>query len=169
MGREIRRVPPDWEHPEDNEGQLRPCFDKVYEEAKSEWDANNELWEKGQHPDQSKDWKPGPGMSFIDWAGGSPDPEYYRHRRWTNEEATAYQVYENVSEGTPISPVLKTREELKRWLMEDGSGMGIGGDVEKLTEEAAERFIDTSYSFSLICTSGGAVSSGLDVFSIKKK
>ncbi|WP_146208404.1 M20 family metallopeptidase [Cupriavidus plantarum] len=33
---------------------------------------------------------------------------------------TAYQVYENVSEGTPVSPVFASLEELMDWLFKQG-------------------------------------------------
>jgi hypothetical protein len=33
---------------------------------------------------------------------------------------TAYQLYENVSEGSPVSPVFETREALSQWLFEQG-------------------------------------------------
>jgi hypothetical protein len=33
---------------------------------------------------------------------------------------TAYQLYENVSEGSPVSPVFETREALSQWLVEQG-------------------------------------------------
>jgi hypothetical protein len=33
---------------------------------------------------------------------------------------TSYQVYENVSEGSPVSPVFDTAEDLSRWLKQEG-------------------------------------------------
>jgi hypothetical protein len=33
---------------------------------------------------------------------------------------TAYQLYENVSEGTPVSPVFASLEALWQWLVEQG-------------------------------------------------
>jgi len=76
MGRKIRSVPPDWEHPKDWKGHYKPLFDRPYE------------------------------PSAQDWAGGPPDKEYYRPA-WTEEEATAFQMYETVSEGTPVSPFFR--------------------------------------------------------------
>lgn len=33
---------------------------------------------------------------------------------------TAFQIYENVSEGTPVSPVFDTAEALAQWLAQEG-------------------------------------------------
>jgi len=33
---------------------------------------------------------------------------------------TAFQIYENVSEGTPVSPVFDTAEALAQWLGQEG-------------------------------------------------
>jgi hypothetical protein len=36
--------------------------------------------------------------------------------QWTEAEATHFQMYENVTEGTPISPVMDSPEALAHWL-----------------------------------------------------
>ena len=33
---------------------------------------------------------------------------------------TAFQIYENVSEGTPVSPIFETAEALAKWLGQEG-------------------------------------------------
>ena len=35
---------------------------------------------------------------------------------WSAEEQTHFQMYENTSEGTPLSPVMESCEALARWL-----------------------------------------------------
>lgn len=131
MGREIRRVPPNWEHPlGDRVDFYQPLYDESYPEALAQFRE-----------------KP------SDWGYQEPRPEYYRPE-WTPEDATAYQVYENVSEGTPISPVLPDRAALLEWLTTDGSGLGIGGRKMPLTREQAERFIEDEYSPSIIAVGG---------------
>lgn len=35
---------------------------------------------------------------------------------WKKEEATHYMMYETISEGTPISPIFSTQEELAEFL-----------------------------------------------------
>jgi hypothetical protein len=119
MGREIRRVPTNWVHPkaEDRDG-YRPLFDRPYSKAISEWIENHLLWEAGKHPDQLG----GTGKKYrfyAEWDGNAPKVERYRPE-WTSEEATWYQVYETVSEGTPVTPPFATREELVEYLVLNG-------------------------------------------------
>ena len=67
MGREVRRVPKNWQHPKDEDGEFVPLFRE--------------------------------DMPL-----------------WPEREATHFMMYENTSEGTPISPAFATPEELARWL-----------------------------------------------------
>jgi hypothetical protein len=139
MGREIRRVPPGWQHPTDDEGHPLPLFDEDHETAVRDWRAQR--GEARAH-----------GYTLEEWAGNEPDPACYRPA-WT-EDATAYQVYENVSEGTPISPVFETREALLEWLTQpDGAPcLGLGGRPAILSREQAERFIEVGYAPSFVMT-----------------
>jgi hypothetical protein len=158
MGREIRRVPPDWKHPtykdlkEDcghgsNTGP-HPCFDEDFDSAMDKWNSENELWKQGKHPDQN---------SYPeDRNGGPPDPNYYRKRKWTAKEATHYQMYETVSEGTPCSPVFAAKEELVEWLVNDGiydrEYLDIYGKPysNKCSREAAEAFVNSEWCCSMV-------------------
>jgi hypothetical protein len=38
---------------------------------------------------------------------------------WPAEQRTHYMMYEDTSEGTPISPAFETPEELARWLVDN--------------------------------------------------
>ena len=38
---------------------------------------------------------------------------------WPAEEATHYMMYEDTTEGTPISPAFETPELLARWLVDN--------------------------------------------------
>ncbi|MGO8535877.1 hypothetical protein ACC756_36930 [Rhizobium ruizarguesonis] len=49
-------------------------------------------------------------------AGGHLEPLYYADPA----SLSSYQVYENVSDGTPISPVFETVDELHEWLRQEG-------------------------------------------------
>lgn len=40
---------------------------------------------------------------------------------WSDAEKTHLQMYENTTEGTPISPVLATPEDLARWLADNNA------------------------------------------------
>lgn len=85
---------------------------------------------------------------FWQYEGDPPDPKYYRPK-WTDEERTHYQVYETVSEGTPMSPVFATKEELIEWLVNDG------GDDGPHSRQAAERFVEGAWAPSMIIGPGG--------------
>lgn len=49
--------------------------------------------------------------SYEEYAGPRPDASDYMPD-WPEAERTHYQMYENTSEGTPISPVMATPEDL---------------------------------------------------------
>ena len=83
---------------------------------------------------------------------GPPDPEYYRPA-WS-EEPTAYQMYETVSEGTPVSPVFLTVDELRTWLLEQGH-----------SEKATDQFIELGFAFSFVIGPKG-MAKNLDAYDI---
>jgi len=121
MGRIIRKVPEGWEHPKDSDGNYIPMFNKYYGDALNEWLHNHQLWEAGTHPDllsgdASKEKYP----FYAMWNGDAPEIERYQTKKYTPEELTHIQLYEETSEGTPESPVFKADE------------------LEKLCEYAAE-------------------------------
>lgn len=118
MGREIRRVPPNWEHPKTENGSYHPMFDESYAETLKNWKWSNESWKKGEYPDQ-KDGSGKDCESYAEWAGEAPEPEYYRPE-WKKDQATWWQVYETVSEGTPVSPPFETQKELVDYLVKNG-------------------------------------------------
>lgn len=110
MGREVRRVPADWEHPkyenwERGEG-YKPLFDGDDYQS-----AHDEFIEKLNAEGL---------QAAIDYFGGAPDENDYMPR-WKPEERTHLMMYEDTSEGTPISPAFETPEELARWLADNGA------------------------------------------------
>jgi hypothetical protein len=124
MGREVRRVPKDWQHPTKKrynsltgreEEIYQPMFDEPFGPAMEAWYAGWKAWESGEDPDR-KDHD----MPYWEWDGGPPDPEYYRPD-WPEETRTHLMMYEDTSEGTPISPAFETPEELARWLADNGA------------------------------------------------
>ncbi|MBF6611615.1 MAG: hypothetical protein IVW55_00620 [Chloroflexi bacterium] len=123
MGREIRRVPPWWQHPVDVDGKYIPLFDRSYDEAVRDYEYGLKLWEEGRHPSQLRFPDDTAGLSFAQWCGWEgepPDPRIYRRESWTEDEATAVQLYETISEGTPASPVFGTLDDLGVWMSEHG-------------------------------------------------
>ena len=104
MGREVRRVQANWQHPMDDREIYTPLQDG-YEE-----DARGFLIKANQEGLQEA----------VDYYGLAPDKNNYMPD-WFESERTHYIMYENVSEGTPISPVFATPEELARWLADTGA------------------------------------------------
>ena len=156
MGREIRRVPGDWEHPKYTEadaplrnlvGEYRPLYDEDYETAANEWLANLALWQRGEHPSQPS----GYGRYFWEY-DAPPDEDTHRDRKWSADEATHFQMYETVSEGSPVTPSFATTAELVNYLVEIGDfwdqSRGTGG----WKREAAKQFVETGWAPSMVVT-----------------
>lgn len=128
MGREVRRVPANWEHPKTDGGYI-PLHGRSYSEAIAEWDEGKSKWDEGLRDDWNGGWKPLTGdedaKSYADWAGERPVEADYMPD-WPEADRTHYQMYETTSEGTPISPVLSTPEELARWLTDNNASAFAG-------------------------------------------
>lgn len=110
MGREVRRVPADWQHPKYEPWEGRQGYKPLYDgdDYQSAHDGFLEkLKEEGL-------------QAAIDWHGSAPDENDYMPR-WKPEERTHLMMYETTSEGTPISPAFETPEELARWLADNGA------------------------------------------------
>ena len=129
MSREVRKVPANWEHPTGT-----ALFDGSFAEAAAEWDEAKRQWDAGfqenHFPEEGEDkWKPKDadtaGMSFEDWDGERPVESDYMPD-WPEAERTHLQMYETTSEGTPISPVMETAEELARWLADNNASAFAG-------------------------------------------
>lgn len=134
MGREIRRVPPNWEHPQEEKFDVRrgttvdaykPMHDWAGQQAWRDWLREYDAFQGVEHDriiaeygeaDYPKDQ---PYVAFCGWHGSPPDPEYCRPA-WSEDEATWWQVYETVSEGTPVTPPFETQEELIEYLVVNG-------------------------------------------------
>lgn len=115
MGREIRLVPANWEHPVTYRpnGQMgfQPMHDSDYKSASKEWMADFMAWEAEGKTETE-------GCEYWDYNGGPPNKDYYR--TWSQEDACWYQAWETVSEGTPVSPPFETKDELIAYLAENG-------------------------------------------------
>jgi hypothetical protein len=109
MGREVRRVIAGWTGMYDDSGQQQPHFDKSFRLFADEWKRELAKWNPDNHD----------GEEYWEWKSNPPNRKYCRPD-WKPEEMTHYQLYENVSEGTPISPAFGTIEELARWYADNG-------------------------------------------------
>lgn len=150
MGRELRMVPADWVHPRDERGRYIPMLDTSYSEAVKQWrDADLPEWIEGHRlwmderkvkkydgslvsidemlaeaRAEAKEWNPVPVNPTYQWWAGDmplePDPADYMPD-WPDELRTHFMMYEDTSEGTPISPAFANAEDLARWLADTGA------------------------------------------------
>ena len=155
MGRECRRVPPDWQHPKNDNGRYIPLYDEYYPTALEEWYAGWKSWEE----DGSKEHQ------YWDYEGPPPDPESYRQRFWTDEEATHYMMYEDTTEGTPISPAFATPEELAHWL-EDTGASAFGSSTASY--ESWLRVAKGAWAPSFVITRGWEMVDGVTAAGIEE-
>ncbi|MBU3625913.1 hypothetical protein ICN48_06655 [Polynucleobacter sp. JS-Safj-400b-B2] len=119
MGREVRRVKKDWQHPKDRDGRYLPLYDGAeFSERAARWDEGAQKWAEGLRLDPQGNWisltEDQRGKPYSSWDGERPDPKDYMPL-WSDNERTYLMMYENTSEGTPISPAFATAEELACW------------------------------------------------------
>lgn len=143
MSREIRRVPKGWEHPKDEHGDYIPLYDADYQTTAQEWLEACIAWSKGEHPDQKKHPSVSEYKYYWEYDNPPPDPKSYRPK-W-DEGPTCYQIYETVTEGTPVSPVFESDEELVAWLITQG-----------YSEKEARSFAKHSFAPSMTIIDGTA-------------
>lgn len=158
MGREVRRVPLDWQHPRytkedarytNHIGMYRPLYEESFREAADKWEANYATWLAGTHPDIEFREK----YRFWEW-DTPPRRDSYRDREWTEAEATAFQLYEDVTEGTPVSPVFATAAELVDWLCEAGDEWDRKRGSRPWDRQQAERIVAGGWAPSMVVVSG---------------
>lgn len=102
MSREVRKVPANWEHPKDAGGKIIPLYPSFpYKQSEIE---------EGLKDGWLEDCPPHYGLDIM------PD--------WPETERTHWQMYESVTEGTPISPVMESPEALARWLADNKASAG---------------------------------------------
>jgi hypothetical protein len=135
-------------------------FDRDYEKTADEWIKDCILWSKGEHPDQEDSNAEETCKYFWEWDGNPPDERYYRP--YKDEEATWYQVYENVSEGTPITPPFETKEELIDYLVEVGDDWSRNRGQGGYDRQLAEKFVNELRYVPTMISIGGTIYSGLD-------
>lgn len=119
MAYELRRVPPNWKHPRDESGKLVPMFGEPYEDAHRLWLAGDP-----HHPAD----EPEPVKCDLE------KPERGSYAPFSAAEATRYQIYEDTTEGTPISPIFATKYGAVAWLVQ-----------EKISYEDAEAFVELGH------------------------
>lgn len=166
MSRELRRVPANWDHPisERRSGNYgpQPIRDSSFEDAAAEWKKEFAEWENGVRPSCFCASESG-HMEFWEYSGDPPDRKYYRP--WKDEDATWYQVWETVTEGTPVTPPFETQQELIDYLVANGDFWDQSRRAEGIsympcdpwTRKQAESFVlGTGWAPSMVVTGGGS-------------
>lgn len=157
MGREIRMVPPNWEHPitedEYRRKRAQPMYDQRFDERFAEWLADFDRIRRGELTALERDCytSANPLAEWLKDEGAPPDPAYYRP--WADEEATWVQVWETVSEGTPVTPPFASREELIDYLATNGDFWDQHRGDGPWKRENAHRFVAGGWAPSLIAVS----------------
>lgn len=152
MGREVRRVPPNWKHPvllDRGNGNkfLQPMHDKTFQDAAAEWKSNFAKWEAGDRPDYCTDSSR--SLEYWEYEDAPPSDRAY-YRPWKGEEATWYQLWETVSEGTPVTPPFETKEALIDHLVTHGTDY----DHRPWSLDQAKAMVDIGWSPSAIFAGG---------------
>ncbi len=136
MGRELRHVPATWEHPKDESGNYIPQLTEfTYTEGEIE-EGLKDGWLSGDPPFYGIDVMP----------------------QWEEEEKTHFQMYEDTSEGTPISPVMPSIELLAKWLADNGASAFAGMTA---TYDQWLATCKSGYAFSAAWSPGKGLVSGV--------
>lgn len=158
MGREIRRVPPNWEHPKTMATRLKrgqyvqveeyqPMYDEDFATRMEEWYAGWKAWGDADRAEHK--------CEYWEYEGDPPDPKYYRPA-WPEGSATWYQVYETVSEGSPVTPPFATREELITYLSTKGDFWDQSRGDPAWPRKAAESFVGEGWAPSMVAVRSDA-------------
>ena len=153
MGREVRLVKAGWEHPKsaDRDGYQPQMPGNYYAGALKDYETELADYTKEDEAEYG---------SFEEYWGGKPDKKWYMPV-WSDDELTHMQMYEDTSEGTPISPVFRRdqAEEMAQWLSDNGaSSMG------RMTssKEAWLKMIEGGGFAVSMVMSNGIMKSGVD-------
>jgi hypothetical protein len=95
-------------------------YGRSWAKEADEWDEENAKWQAGWRPDYFSG-ADGDECRFYDqYAGKRPYSGDYMPD-WPESERTHFQMYEDTTEGTPISPVFATMEDCARWCADNGA------------------------------------------------
>jgi hypothetical protein len=134
-GRELRVVPLDYKHPTigeqaerfggntwnslrgDISDELHSMFMRTYDEAIRDWWERREAWQRGERPEYFEE-REGDPYTFEEWDGGPPNPAYYLRHPLPTDVPMGIQLWQTISEGTPISPVFEDSAAGRRAMAE---------------------------------------------------
>lgn len=164
MGREIRMVPPNWEHPREMKYIERREFTggQWVDDPEGDYIPLHEDFDADLHKFLADAAKDGWRKALADHDGG-PNPDDYVD--YKDQPATWFQVYETVTWGTPVTPPFPTKEELINYLVEHGDFWdqerrkeGSDFPCAPWSREAAERFVHAGFAPTM-AVDGGKITS----------
>lgn len=181
MGREIRKVPPNYEHPkrycphrpgcENTEYPhcYQPQHDEHFEDRYNRWlNDFNKIKKEGLSEENRKYYK-----NLTEWLDDNAPPNLSFCRLYKDNEASWYQVYETVSEGTPVTPPFATKQELINYLVEHGDFWQqkrwregkhhVQPEPPGYSREAAEAFVNEEESVPTMVIENGVITEGIAV------
>lgn len=145
MGREVRIIPRNWEHPKNYDGRYIPKH-YGWDKAVAEFQA---LLAKGKSVDYA--------LRYF----GGPNPHDYMDADWLEDglRPELLCMYEDTSEGTPISPGFETAEQLATWLVDNNASAFAG---QTATYEQWLAMIKSGWAVSAVLNpSTGEIKSGV--------
>lgn len=157
MGREIRLVAKDWVHPKRANGNLIAMNDGADLKRFKEWhdaDLKSELAEfvPVENPKYENEFR-----CFEDYCEATGFVAEFDESRfmpeWSEAEKTHIMLYENVSEGTSMSPAFLATEpeKLAQWLADNNANAGA---YSTATYEQWLCMINKGYAVSGVMLSG---------------
>jgi hypothetical protein len=151
MGREIRRVPANWEHPKNEEGHylnlhfdIIGSIDSIIEDMKEYKSLVAEFLKSGKVKRYDQFFEDFEELTEYLFA---EEDHTYLTKFMPNGEW--YQLYQNVGEGTPLSPPFETKQELVDWLSNNKDYWG-----NQWTREGATHIVEVGHALSGIMAGG---------------
>jgi hypothetical protein len=125
-------------------------MDGSFDERYREWEKELKDWYKEYYEFEGGkkfgEVRKSDGGTYEDWAGDPPSPpnpyDYMPNGAW-------YQLFENVSEGTPLSPPFETKQALIDWLSSNKDFWG-----NQWSKESAEFIVEQGFALSGIMSGG---------------
>jgi hypothetical protein len=123
VGREVKRVPLDFDYP----------LKKVWYGYQITF--CHEEYEEGC--ERCREFARIMGIPMIEYAcaPGEPCPEWKKYFKVDPPEGEGWQLWETTTEGSPVSPVFKTPEELAEWCEENAT---VFADIKATKKEWLE-------------------------------
>lgn len=150
MGREIRRVNPNHEHPKDQAGDYISLFDgNDFDQMVQYYQDDLKGWETKPH---------GTEETAEASLGSPPAKKDYTKPISCDPEKAWYQMYQTVSEGTPCTPPFATKNELIHYLATEMTFWGEG----PYTLEQATAFVEQEWAPSFVFIPGEGLKSGIE-------